>query len=125
MRKGEQALVTLQADGHDVSGMVPANSLLRYEVELLDFTKVFCYHQIFCSTKQGLSMICKLILSTRQEKPFWKMENHEKLEACERKKHDGNILFKAAKFGRASKKYEKEINFPAMSSNSLTRDRTF
>lgn len=82
MRKGEQALVTIQADGHEVSGMVSANSLHHYEVELIDFTK---------------------------ERPFWKMENHEKLEACERKKHDGNMLFKAGKFWHASKKYEKEI----------------
>ncbi|XP_034692937.1 70 kDa peptidyl-prolyl isomerase-like [Vitis riparia] len=80
MRKGEQALVTIQADGHEVSGMVSANSLHHYEVELIDFTK---------------------------ERPFWKMENHEKLEACERKKHDGNMLFKAGKFWHASKKYEK------------------
>ena len=50
-----------------------------------------------------------IVLSTLQERPFWKMENHEKLEACERKKHDGNMLFKAGKFWHASKKYEKEI----------------
>ncbi|KAH9738761.1 peptidyl-prolyl cis-trans isomerase FKBP65 [Citrus sinensis] len=41
------------------------------------------------------------------EKPFWKMDTHEKIEACERKKHDGNLLFRAGKYWRASKKYEK------------------
>ncbi|GAV86992.1 LOW QUALITY PROTEIN: TPR_11 domain-containing protein [Cephalotus follicularis] len=35
------------------------------------------------------------------------MDTHEKLEACERKKNDGNVLFKAGKFLRACKKYEK------------------
>jgi hypothetical protein len=35
------------------------------------------------------------------------METQEKLEACEQKKHDGNLLFKAQNFRRASKKYEK------------------
>lgn len=42
-----------------------------------------------------------------QEKPFWKMDTHEKIEACESKKHDGNLLFRAGKYWRASKKYEK------------------
>lgn len=50
-----------------------------------------------------------IAFSTLQEQPFWNMDNHEKLEACERKKQDGNMLFKAGKFWRASKKYEKEI----------------
>lgn len=35
------------------------------------------------------------------------MDTQEKIEACERKKHDGNLLFKAENFRRASKKYEK------------------
>lgn len=43
-----------------------------------------------------------------QEKPFWKMNTEEKLEACKRKKMDGNTLFKAGKFQQASIKYDKE-----------------
>ena len=35
------------------------------------------------------------------------MDTREKFEASERKKLDGNVLFKAGKFWRASKKYEK------------------
>lgn len=35
------------------------------------------------------------------------MDTHEKIEACERKKGDGNFLFKAGKFWRASEKYDK------------------
>lgn len=50
-------------------------------------------------------------LTFAQEKPFWKMDTHEKLEASERKKLDGNVLFKAGKFWRASKKYEKAAKY--------------
>ncbi|KAH9738758.1 peptidyl-prolyl cis-trans isomerase FKBP65 [Citrus sinensis] len=84
MKKEEQATVTISAEylcGHEVSELVCANSVLYYEVTLIDFTK---------------------------EKPFWKMDTHEKIEACERKKHDGNLLFRAGKYWRASKKYEKK-----------------
>lgn len=38
------------------------------------------------------------------------METEEKIEACERKKSDGNVLFKTGKFWCASRKYEKESN---------------
>nr|POE57277.1 peptidyl-prolyl cis-trans isomerase fkbp65 [Quercus suber] len=64
MKKGEQALVTVTKGylhSNDISGM--ANEDLFYEVELIDFIK---------------------------EKPFWKMDAKEKIEACERKKNDGN-----------------------------------
>ena len=54
-------------------------------------------------------LVIMMVISILQEPPFWKMDNHEKLEACEKKKYDGNMLFKAGKFWRASKKYEKEI----------------
>lgn len=36
------------------------------------------------------------------------MDIQERMEVCERKKQDGNLLFKAGKFKLASKKYEKE-----------------
>ncbi|KAL5809823.1 hypothetical protein ACOSQ4_026391 [Xanthoceras sorbifolium] len=87
MKKDEQAIVTISAEylsSHEVSKMVSANAMLHYEVKLLDFTK---------------------------EKPFWKMDTQEKIEACQRKKHDGNLLFKDGKFWRASKKYEKAVKF--------------
>ncbi|KAF5750318.1 hypothetical protein HS088_TW03G00652 [Tripterygium wilfordii] len=87
MKKGEQALVTLCAgylSGQYESSMVSFNSMVHYEVELIDFTK---------------------------EKPFWKMDSEEKIEACERKKNDGNLLFKSGKFPRASKKYEKAAKY--------------
>lgn len=88
MKKAEQALVTINAenlcDHNNLQGNKANNKILYYEVELVDFTK---------------------------EKPFWKMETQEKLEACEQKKHDGNLLFKAQNFRRASKKYEKAVKY--------------
>ncbi|KAK2980950.1 hypothetical protein RJ640_025099 [Escallonia rubra] len=81
MRKGEHAIVTVGTDflyGYKEFGSISANSVIVYEVELVDFTK---------------------------EKPFWKMDTIEKIEACERKKNEGNILFKAGKLQRASRKY--------------------
>ncbi|CAL5435287.1 unnamed protein product [Camellia sinensis] len=80
MRKGEKATVTISSD-YEAAGMVSADSVLLYEVELIDFTK---------------------------EKPFWKMDTQEKIEACERKKHEGNALFKA---GKASKCVEFDHSF--------------
>ncbi|QCD97091.1 peptidyl-prolyl cis-trans isomerase FKBP65-like [Vigna unguiculata] len=88
MKKAEQALVTVHAEylcGYSNSqGKTANNKVLYYEVELVDFVK---------------------------EKPFWKMDTQEKIEACERKKHDGNLLFKAENFMHASKKYEKALKY--------------
>lgn len=38
------------------------------------------------------------------------MNTQEKIEAAGKKKEEGNALFKAAKYERASKRYEK-VNF--------------
>lgn len=43
MKKEEQATVTISAEylcGHEVSELVSADSVLYYEVTLIDFTKV-------------------------------------------------------------------------------------
>ncbi|OAY43359.1 70 kDa peptidyl-prolyl isomerase [Manihot esculenta] len=98
MKKGEHALITISADcfsDHEISGKFQANSVLGYEVELIDFIK---------------------------EKPFWKMDALEKLEACEKKKLEGNVFFKAQKFWLASKKYEKASNYTEFS-HSFTDDQ--
>ncbi|KAL2895805.1 Peptidyl-prolyl cis-trans isomerase FKBP65 [Bienertia sinuspersici] len=84
MKKGEKALIFILPDDMQGNGDVTesnfGNPKLIYEVELLDFTK---------------------------EKPFWKMETREKIEACEKKKQEGKALFQAGKFWLASNKYEK------------------
>ncbi|KAL6188890.1 hypothetical protein ACLB2K_040281 [Fragaria x ananassa] len=91
MKKGEVALVTIQPEyafGSSEStqelAIVPANSTVYYEVELVSFVK---------------------------EKESWDMNTQEKIEAAGKKKEEGNALFKAAKYERASKRYEKAVRY--------------
>ncbi|XP_044961949.1 70 kDa peptidyl-prolyl isomerase isoform X1 [Hordeum vulgare subsp. vulgare] len=86
MKKGEVALVTIPPEyayGSTESkqdAIVPPNSTVIYEVELVSFVK---------------------------DKESWDMDNSEKIEAAGTKKEEGNALFKLGKYARASKRYEK------------------
>ncbi|KQJ99076.1 70 kDa peptidyl-prolyl isomerase [Brachypodium distachyon] len=87
MKKGEVALVTIppeHAYGSTESkqdlAIVPPNSTVIYEVELVSFVK---------------------------DKESWDLNNAEKIEAAGTKKEEGNALFKLSKYARASKRYEK------------------
>ncbi|MBA0713835.1 hypothetical protein Golax_012840 [Gossypium laxum] len=91
MKKGENALITIQpeyafgsSDSHQELAVVPANSTVYYEVEMVSFVK---------------------------EKESWEMDTPQKIEAAGKKKEEGNALFKAGKFERASKRYEKAVSF--------------
>lgn len=91
MNKGEVALVTIppeygfgDVETKRALAVVPPNSTLTYEVELVEFEK---------------------------EKETWDMDNTEKIEAAGKKKEDGNALYKDGKYARASKKYEKAVKF--------------
>lgn len=91
MNKGEVALVTIPPEYGfgDVEvtralAVVPPSSTLIYEVLLVDSVK---------------------------EKESWDMDTPEKIEAAGKKKEDGNALFKAGKYMRASRKYEKAVKF--------------
>ncbi|MCO5602826.1 hypothetical protein L7F22_056965 [Adiantum nelumboides] len=91
MNKGEVALVTIPpeygfgtAEVQRPLAVVPPNSTLSYEVELVEFQK---------------------------EKESWDMNTAEKIEAAGKKKEDGNVLFKAGKYARAFKKYDKAAKF--------------
>ncbi|XP_077210967.1 70 kDa peptidyl-prolyl isomerase-like [Tasmannia lanceolata] len=91
MKRGEIALVTVapeygfgNVECHRDLSVVPANATLFYEVELISFIK---------------------------DKEFWNMETPDKIEACQKKKDEGNELFKAQEFRRASKKYEKAAKY--------------
>uniref|UniRef100_A0A2N9G5B4 peptidylprolyl isomerase n=1 Tax=Fagus sylvatica TaxID=28930 RepID=A0A2N9G5B4_FAGSY len=64
--------------------VVPPNSTVYYEVEMVSFDK---------------------------EKESWDMNTQEKIEAAGKKKEEGNVLFKAGKYARASKKYEKAVKY--------------
>ncbi|KDO52833.1 hypothetical protein CISIN_1g036950mg [Citrus sinensis] len=91
MKKGEVALVTIEPEyafgscsSEKELAIVPANSTLFYEVELVSFIK---------------------------EKESWDMNTQEKIEAAGKKKEEGNVLFKAGKYERASKRYEQAVNY--------------
>ncbi|MED6113764.1 70 kDa peptidyl-prolyl isomerase [Stylosanthes scabra] len=91
MKKGEVALVTIHPEyAFGPSGStqelatVPPISTVYYEVELVSFVK---------------------------EKESWDLNTPEKIEAAGKKKEEGNALFKAGKYERASKRYEKAIRY--------------
>eukprot|EP01018_Ginkgo_biloba_P039856 Gb_32210 [translate_table: standard] len=91
MKKDEVALVTIYPDygfgnvetQRDLA-VVPPNSILYYDVEMVSFTK---------------------------EKESWDMDTPEKIEAAKKKKEEGNALFKGGKYQRAAKKYEKAAKY--------------
>ncbi|KAL2965792.1 hypothetical protein AAZX31_16G081100 [Glycine max] len=91
MKKGEVALLTIapeyafgSSESQQELAVVPPNSTLYYEIELVSFEK---------------------------EKESWDMDTPEKIEAAGKKKEEGNALFKAGKYARASKRYEKAVKF--------------
>ncbi|KHG01160.1 Peptidyl-prolyl cis-trans isomerase FKBP65 -like protein [Gossypium arboreum] len=91
MKKGELALITIQpeyafgsSESQQELAVVPANSTVYYELEMVSFVK---------------------------EKESWDMNAQEKIEAAGKKKEEGNALFKAGKYERASKRYEKAFRF--------------
>ncbi|KAL1557516.1 Peptidyl-prolyl cis-trans isomerase fkbp62 [Salvia divinorum] len=91
MKKGEVAVLTVApeygfgaTESKQELATVPPNSTLSYEIELVSFDK---------------------------EKESWDMNTPEKIEAAGKKKEEGNTLFKAGKYARASKRYEKAAKF--------------
>ncbi|KAB1225581.1 Peptidyl-prolyl cis-trans isomerase FKBP62 [Morella rubra] len=91
MKKGEVALLTIapeyafgSSESKQELAVVPPNSDVYYEVELVSFDK---------------------------EKESWDMNTEEKIEAAAKKKEEGNVLFKAGKYAKASKRYEKAVKY--------------
>ncbi|KAL0417989.1 UNVERIFIED_CONTAM: Peptidyl-prolyl cis-trans isomerase FKBP62 [Sesamum radiatum] len=91
MKKGEAALLTIapeyafgSSESQQELARVPPNSTVYYDVELVSFVK---------------------------EKESWDMDTAEKIEAAGKKKEEGNVLFKAGKYIRASKRYEKAAKY--------------
>lgn len=91
MKKGEVALVTISpeyafgsSESKQELAVVPPNSTVFYEVELVSFVK---------------------------EKESWDMNTEEKIEAAGVKKDEGNALFKAGKYVKAAKRYEKAAKY--------------
>ncbi|KAF2284555.1 hypothetical protein GH714_026944 [Hevea brasiliensis] len=101
MKKGEVALLTIAAEyafGSSESqqelAVVPPNSTVYYEAELVSFVK---------------------------EKESWDMNTQEKIEAAGKKKEEGNVLFKAGKYAKASKRYEKVLEMESRNVKALYR----
>ncbi|KAK9146087.1 hypothetical protein Sjap_005990 [Stephania japonica] len=91
MKKGEVALVIVapehgfgSSESKQELAVVPPNSTLYYEIEMVSFEK---------------------------DKESWDMNTEEKIEAAGKKKEEGNALFKVGKYARASKRYEKAVKF--------------
>ncbi|XP_030532634.2 peptidyl-prolyl cis-trans isomerase FKBP62-like [Rhodamnia argentea] len=91
MKKGEVALLTVAPEyafgsfeSKQDLAVIPPNSTVYYEVELVSFVK---------------------------DKESWDMNTEEKIEAAGKKKEEGNVLFKAGKYARASKRYEKAVKY--------------
>ncbi|KAL5542796.1 hypothetical protein UlMin_010506 [Ulmus minor] len=91
MRKGEVAEVTIHpeyafgsSESQQDLAVVPANSTVYYEVKLVSFVMA---------------------------KESWDMNTQEKIEAAGKKKEEGNVLFKAGKYKKASKRYEKAVRY--------------
>ncbi|KAF0893884.1 hypothetical protein E2562_031419 [Oryza meyeriana var. granulata] len=92
MKKGEVALVRIppqhafgSTETRQDLAVVPANSTVWYEVELVSFEK---------------------------EKESWDLkDNAEKIEAASKKKDEGNVWFKMGKYAKAAKRYEKAAKY--------------
>ncbi|WVZ92054.1 hypothetical protein U9M48_038150 [Paspalum notatum var. saurae] len=91
MKKGEVALVTIppeyafgSTESKQDLDVVPPNSTVVYEVELVSFVK---------------------------DKESWDLNNEEKIQTSGKKKEEGNALFKLGKYARASKRYEKAVKY--------------
>ncbi|WCJ37930.1 Peptidyl-prolyl cis-trans isomerase FKBP65 [Euphorbia peplus] len=91
MKKGEIAQLTVapeyafgSSESKQELAVVPPNSTVYYEIELVSFVK---------------------------DKESWDMNTEEKIEAAGKKKEEGNALFKAGKYARATKRYEKAVKY--------------
>ncbi|XP_028790519.1 peptidyl-prolyl cis-trans isomerase FKBP62 isoform X1 [Neltuma alba] len=91
MKKGEVALLTIapeyafgSSESKQELAVVPPNSTVYYEVELVSFVK---------------------------EKESWDMNTQEKIEGAVKKKEEGNVLFKSGKYAKAAKRYEKAAKY--------------
>ncbi|XP_022893194.1 peptidyl-prolyl cis-trans isomerase FKBP62-like [Olea europaea var. sylvestris] len=97
MKKGEVALLIIapefafgSSESKQELAVVPPNSTVFYNVELVSFVK---------------------------EKEYWDMNTQEKIEAAGKKKEKGNALFKACKYFKASKTYERAVKYVEYETN--------
>ncbi|KAI9077717.1 hypothetical protein K1719_040323 [Acacia pycnantha] len=91
MKKGEVASLSVapeyaygSSESKQDLAVVPPNSTVYYEVELVSFEK---------------------------EKESWDMNTQEKIEGAAKKKEEGNAWFKSGKYAKASKRYDKAAKY--------------
>ncbi|XP_058069735.1 peptidyl-prolyl cis-trans isomerase FKBP65-like isoform X3 [Magnolia sinica] len=92
MKKGEVSILTVKPEygfgnikvERDLA-IVPANSTLIYQVEMVDFIQ--------------------------EKEPFEMGSNHERIDAAGKKKEEGNRLFKSGKYKQAAKRYDKATDY--------------
>lgn len=66
-----------------------------------------CVHSVVHCLETIFFIVLNSYFVGIQEKESWDMNTEEKIEAAGKKKEEGNALFKAGKYTRASKRYEK------------------
>ncbi|KAL1333827.1 hypothetical protein AAHE18_11G131700 [Arachis hypogaea] len=91
MKKGENSLFTIPPE------LAYGESGERYECYFVH-TFISFYYKVE-------------LVSFVKDKESWDMETPEKIEATGKKKEEGNALFRAGKYAKASKRYEKAIKF--------------
>lgn len=62
---------------------------------------------LLINVSTNFSLLCPFAMNFIKERAPWEMNNRERIEEAGRKKEEGNLLFKAGKFRRAEKKYDK------------------
>ncbi|KAG6413706.1 hypothetical protein SASPL_126420 [Salvia splendens] len=83
----DRAVMTMKKGEEAEVKIKSAENSLHYQIKIVDFIK---------------------------EKPFWKMDTHERIAMCKSKKQEGNTLFQNGKFQLASNKYDKEFTLQAL-----------
>ncbi|KAK9099001.1 hypothetical protein Syun_026046 [Stephania yunnanensis] len=131
MKRKEVALVIVGPGyGYGSNGtktelaVVPAQSTLYYEVEMVGFTKfLFMDHIAVVLLNATLSVYdsvlqCKFPPNTAHCQFFstqitesWDMNPEQKLEYAAKRKEEGNAYFKAGKYRRASLRYDMAVKY--------------
>ncbi|XLS85408.1 hypothetical protein HN51_035574, partial [Arachis hypogaea] len=106
----------------------PDEVLVNYEARLEDGTLVKKSDGVEFTVEDGhfypaLSKAIKTMKKGQKDKESWDIETPEKIEAAGKKKEEGNALFRAGKYAKASKRYEKAIKFIEYDTNFSIKEK--
>ncbi|QHO20163.1 Peptidyl-prolyl cis-trans isomerase [Arachis hypogaea] len=104
----------------------PLGATVNYEARLEDGTLVKKSDGVEFTVEDGhfcpaLSKAIKTMKKGQKDKESWDMETPEKIEATGKKKEEGNALFRAGKYAKASKRYEKVLDLESTNVKALDR----